>query len=136
LITIKKIYIQFTFKSISTFTFILFSLSQMQSIKIYKFKLKTLIWLKIILNNKNFKLFSMNASLKSLLNWIEASVNLFMNIFIFMINFNFLNYSNYSNQLQQSSASSYFYSFSYSYFYSYLYFYLYFYQCSCCLSSL
>jgi len=133
LITIEKIYIQFTSKLISTFMFILFSLSQMQSARMYVFKLRMLIWLKIILNNKNFKSFSVNASLRSLLNWIEASVNLSMNTSIFINNFNFLNHL---NQLQQSSASSYLYFFSYSYSYSYLCSYLYSYQCSCCLSSL
>ncbi len=133
LIAVKKIYIWFTSKLINTFTFILFSLSQMQSVRMYAFKLRMLIWLEIILNNTNFKLFSVNASLRSLLSWIKAFINLFINTSIFMNNFSF---SNHLNQLQQSSASSYLYFFSYSYFYSYLYSYLYSYQCSCCLSSL
>ncbi len=129
LTTVKKIYIWFTSKSISTFMFILFSLPQMQSARMYAFKLRVLIWLKIILNNKNFRSFSVNASFRSLLSWIEASVNLFTNTSISMNNSSF---SNCSNQLQQSSASSCLYSFSCSYFC----FYLYSYQCPCCLSSL
>jgi len=74
LTTVKKIYIWFTSKSISTFMFILFSLPQMQSARMYAFKLRVLIWLKIILNNKDFRSFSVNASFRSLLSWIEASV--------------------------------------------------------------
>jgi len=136
LTTVKKTYIWFTSKSISTFMFILFSLPWMQSVRIYAFKLRMLIWLKIILNSKSFRPFSMSASLRSLLDWIEASVNLSMNTSIFMNNFSFLNCSNCSNQLQQSSASSYLYFSSYSYFYSYLYSYLYSYQYPYCLSSL
>ncbi len=127
---------QFNFiltESTSTSVFSLFSLPWMWPARIYAFKLRALIWLKIILNNKNFESFSVNASLRSLLSWIEASVNLFMNTSIFMNNSNF---SNCSNQLQQSLTSSCLYSFPYSYSYSYLYSYLYSYQCSCCLSSL
>lgn len=108
---IKELYIQSTLKLTNTSASTLFSLLWIQSERMYEFKSSVLIWLKVVFNSKDFRLFSTDILPRSLLSIIEASVNLFTNTSIFM---NDSSFSNCSNQVWWSSAS--FFSCLYSFF--------------------